>query len=69
MSKRSVLLNRLSKCDFFLFWPQWVISINEQWLKNKLKYEKDQLKSKPTISFAKLTDIDAKQTITDAKPY
>ena len=36
--------------------------------KNMLKYETDQLKTKPTASFAKSTDTDAKQTITDAKP-
>lgn len=28
------------------------------------KYETDQLKTKPTASFAKSTDTDAKQTIT-----
>lgn len=36
--------------------------------KNKLKYETNQLKTKPIRSFENSTDTDAKQTISDAKP-
>lgn len=36
--------------------------------KNILTYKTDHLKTKPTASITKSTDIDTKQTITDAKP-
>lgn len=41
--------------------------IEQKYLKNMLKYQTDQFKTKSTVSFAESTDTGAEQTIVDEK--